>query len=201
MAGLPGHSVAHSTSRRCTTAAGPPPPSHPARTVSPFPLSASILQEHFSLTLLSCLFNHPAHLAASRAPPQTNKQTRSTRTFPANTGAGLGGSSALPLCLHFRDRQEKSRGTGVSSGCGPWSGSRASSAGPAVLCGFVGRWLIAPVNHRAAPCSAVYFSDSNLVLALFHTCHRVFFLTLEACRKGTVINGAIHPGGGSFITL
>lgn len=100
---------------------------------------------------------------------------------------------------------------GASSG-GPgwlraWGGSRSRASpggccgGPAVLSGSVGRWLIAPVNHRAAPRSAVYFSDSNLVLALFHTCHRVFFLTLEACRKRTVINGAIHPGGGSFITL
>lgn len=96
---------------------------------------------------------------------------------------------------------------GARAGCRPGTGAGAGPApgrccgDPAVLSGSVGRWLIAPVNHRAAPRSAVYFSDSNLVLALFHTCHRVFFLTLEACRKRTVINGAIHPGGGSFITL
>lgn len=76
-----------------------------------------------------------------------------------------------------------------------------SAGSSAVLSSSVGWWLIAPVNHRAAARYCVYFSDSNLVLALFHTCHCVFFLTLEACRKRTVINGAIHPHGSSFIIL
>ncbi|EAW73120.1 hCG2041340, partial [Homo sapiens] len=52
--------------------------------------------------------------------------------------------------------------------------------------------LIAPVNHRAALCYSVYFSDSNLVLALSHTCHSVFFLTLEASNKRALP----PPGGG-----
>lgn len=36
------------------------------------------------------------------------------------------------------------------------------------------------------------FSDSNLLLALLHTCHCVFFLTLEAGGKRSVINGPLH---------
>lgn len=36
------------------------------------------------------------------------------------------------------------------------------------------------------------FSDSNLLLALLHTCHCVFFLTLEAGRKRSVINGPLR---------
>lgn len=76
-----------------------------------------------------------------------------------------------------------------------------SAGSSAVLSSSVGWWLIAPVNHHAAARYSVYFSDSNLVLALFHTCHCVFFLTLEVCRKRTVINGAIHPRGNSFIIL
>lgn len=140
-----------------------------------------------------------------------NKQTRRAQTFPTNTGSSFRGSSPLPLHPHFLGRQKKGSWRGTGLGCPGWvqawdgSWSRASPGemlrGPGRLSGSVGRWLIAPVNHRAAPRSTVYFSDSNLVLALFHTCHRVFFLTLEACRKRTVINGAIHPGGGSFITL
>lgn len=45
------------------------------------------------------------------------------------------------------------------------------------------------------------FPDSNLVLALLHTCHRVFFLTLEAGGKRTVINGATRARHGSFIMV
>lgn len=36
------------------------------------------------------------------------------------------------------------------------------------------------------------FSDSNLLLALLHTCHCVFFLTLEAGGKRSVINGPLR---------
>lgn len=36
------------------------------------------------------------------------------------------------------------------------------------------------------------FSDSNLLLALLHTCHCVFFLTLEAGGKRSVINGLLR---------
>lgn len=45
------------------------------------------------------------------------------------------------------------------------------------------------------------FPDSNLVLALLHTCHCVFFLTLEAGGKRTVINGATSSRHGSFIIV
>lgn len=45
------------------------------------------------------------------------------------------------------------------------------------------------------------FPDSNLVLALLHTCHCVFFLTLEAGGKRTVINGATSSRRGSFIIV
>lgn len=45
------------------------------------------------------------------------------------------------------------------------------------------------------------FPDSNLVLALLHTCHCVFFLTLEAGGKRTVINGATSSHHGSFIIV
>lgn len=45
------------------------------------------------------------------------------------------------------------------------------------------------------------FPDSNLVLALLHTCHCVFFLTLEAGGKRTVINGATSSRYGSFIIV
>lgn len=45
------------------------------------------------------------------------------------------------------------------------------------------------------------FPDSNLVLALLHTCHRVFFLTLEAGGKRTVINGATRARHASFIIV
>ena len=46
-------------------------------------------------------------------------------------------------------------------------------------------------SQRGSPAILrLLFPGSNLVLALLHTCHRVFFLTLEAGGKRTVINGA-----------
>lgn len=45
------------------------------------------------------------------------------------------------------------------------------------------------------------FPDSNLLLALLHTCHCVFFLTLESCGKRSVINGVELAGRRSFIMV
>lgn len=59
-----------------------------------------------------------------------------------------------------------------------------------------------PRKSLCGPCDPPFiFPDSNLVLALLHTCHGVFFLTLEAGGKRTVINGATRAGHGSFIIV
>lgn len=56
-------------------------------------------------------------------------------------------------------------------------------------------------SRRRPPHPPFIFPDSNLVLALLHTCHGVFFLTLEAGGERTVINGATRTRRGSFITV
>lgn len=181
--------MAHSISRRCAATAEPLPPA-PAAFPPHFP--ASLLREYFFFNCTSSPLQSP-HTWAQWI-------SRSTALTPSPQTQALAFEAVPFSTSHSWGRQNMSRGRGrrapsARAGCR----SRASAGGCSG--GSVGLWLIAPVNHGAAPRSAVYFSDSNLVLALFHTCHRVFFLTLEACRKRTVINGAIHPGGASFITL
>lgn len=132
------------------------------------PFSKSI----FHLTLLPRLFNHPAHLGTSRSPSRTSRPT-ALPPSPQTQAPAFGVAPLSPRIHIFGGG--KRRATGWGRAPRARAGPGGCCGGPAVLSGFVGRWLIAPVNHRAAPRSAVYFSDSNLVLALFHTCHRVFF--------------------------
>lgn len=87
-----------------------------------------------------------------------------------------------------------------------WNGcishSLTHSLCTAVLSISMGWWLIAPVNHCAGLSYPPFiFPDSNLVLALLHTCHCVFFLTLEAGRKRMVINGVMRAHHNSFIMV